>query len=47
MSEPNSKPTPVAILKRHDSPSLTKNPKPIKILREKFASKIAREKSSK
>ena len=30
VSKPNSKPTPVAILKYHDSPSPTKNPKPIK-----------------
>jgi hypothetical protein len=31
VSKPNSKPTPTAILKCHDSPSPTKNPKPIKI----------------
>jgi hypothetical protein len=33
VSEPNSKPTLVMILKCHDSPSLTKNPKQIKCLR--------------
>jgi hypothetical protein len=47
VSKPNSKPTPAAILKCHDSPSPTKNQKPIKNLRETFISKIVREKISK
>jgi hypothetical protein len=40
-------PVSTAILKCHDSPSPTKNIKPIKSLRETFASKIVREKISK
>jgi hypothetical protein len=47
LCEPNSKPTPVAILKYHDLPSPTKNPKTIKSLRETFVSKIVHEKVSK
>ena len=43
VSKPNSKPNSTTILKSHNPISQTKNPKPIRSLRETFISKIVRE----